>query len=84
LHGEGGDTVKTLRLRRGWSQTQLAEAIGSSQSHVARIERGRENLSIQTCRRLCEALGVDMNTLDAALRRQESLAGTKAATGSAG
>lgn len=68
-----GDTVRTLRLRRGWSQSQLASELGTSQSHVARIERGTENLSLDTCRRLCSALGVDMNALDLALRRQESL-----------
>lgn len=74
FHGEDGDTVRTLRLRKGWSQTQLAEAIGTSQSHVARIERGDQNLAIQTCRRLSDVLGIDMNTLDLALRQQEKLA----------
>lgn len=74
FHGDDGDTVRTLRLRKGWSQTQLAEAIGTSQSHVARIERGDQNLAIQTCRRLSVVLGIDMNTLDRALRQQETLA----------
>lgn len=74
FHGDDGDTVRTLRLRKGWSQTQLAEAIGTSQSHVARIERGDQNLAIQTCRRLSDVLGIDMNTLDRALRQQETLA----------
>lgn len=78
FHGEDGDTVRTLRLRKGWSQAQLATNLGTSQSHVARIERGTENLAIETCRRLCVALGVNMNTLDEALRRQESLAASKA------
>jgi len=78
FHGEDGDTVRTLRLRKGWSQTQLATALGTSQSHVARIERGTENLAIETCRRLCVALGINMNTLDEALRRQETLAASKA------
>lgn len=74
FHGNDGDTVRTLRLSKGWSQTQLAEAIGTSQSHVARIERGDQNLAIQTCRRLSDVLGIDMNTLDHALRQQETLA----------
>lgn len=78
FHGEEGDTVRTLRLRKGWSQAQLAAELGTSQPHVARIERGTENLTIDTCRRLCTALGIDMNTLDAALRRQESLTASKA------
>lgn len=80
LHGEDGDTVRTLRLRKGWSQSQMAEAIGTSQPHIARIERGTENLTIQTCRRLCDVLGIDMSTLDLALRRQEAIAQRRLAT----
>ncbi|MEW5891004.1 MAG: helix-turn-helix transcriptional regulator [Pseudomonadota bacterium] len=78
FHGEDGDTVRTLRLRKGWSQVQLAAELGTSQPHVARIERGTENLAIETCRKLCAALNVDMNTLDQALRRQEAIAQAKA------
>ena len=73
FYGEDGVTVRSMRLRMGWSQARLAESLDTSQSHVARIERGSENLTIDTCRRLCVSLGVDMNTLNAALRRQEAL-----------
>lgn len=79
FHGTDGDTVRTLRLRKGWSQTQLAETIGTSQSHVARIERGDQNLAIQTCRRLADVLAVDMNALAQALRQQEERARAKLA-----
>ena len=72
-----GNTVRTLRLGKGLSQARLAEAIGTSQPHIARIERGTENVTIDTCRRLAAALGVDMNTLDQALSRQEALAGAR-------
>jgi ribosome-binding protein aMBF1 (putative translation factor) len=77
FHGEDGDTVRTLRLKKGWSQVQLAAELSTSQPHVARIERGTENLSIDTCRRLCAVLEIDMNTLNDALRRQEALIKTK-------
>lgn len=73
FYHEDGDTVRTLRLRKGWSQTRLAEALATSQSHVARIERGTENLAIQTCRKLAAALDIDLNTLDQALKRQETI-----------
>ena len=78
LYDGDGDTVRTLRLNQGWSQTRLAEELSTSQSHVARIERGTENLVIETCRKLCKALEIDMNTLDQALRRQEAIAQSKA------
>ncbi len=78
FHGEDGDTVRTLRLRKGWSQSRLAKELGTSQPHIVRIERGTENLVIDTCRRLCGALEVDMNVLDQALRCQEVIAQRKA------
>jgi ribosome-binding protein aMBF1 (putative translation factor) len=74
---EEGDTVRSLRLRKGWSQTRLAEELATSQSHVARIERGTENLTIETCRKLARALEIDLNTLDQALVRQEAIARAK-------
>lgn len=73
FYGEDGATVRTLRLRKGWSQARLAEALATSQSHVARIERGTENLTIETCRKLTRALGIDLNTLDRALKHQEDI-----------
>ena len=66
--------MRTLRLRKGWSQSRLAKALETSQSHVARIERGTENLTIETCRKISKALEIDMNTLDQALKRQEAIA----------
>ncbi len=73
FYSEDGDTVRTLRLRKGWSQARLATELGTSQSHVARIERGTENLTIETCRKLSRTLGIDLNTLDQALRHQEAI-----------
>lgn len=61
-------TMRTLRLRRGLSQAQLAEAIGTQQPHVARIERGQADPQLDTCRRIAHALGVDLNMLDQALQ----------------
>lgn len=77
FYGKDGDTVRTLRLRKGWSQTRLAEELSTSQSHIARVERGTENLTIETCRKLSMALGIDLNTLDQALKRQEAIAQAK-------
>lgn len=77
FYGDDGETVRTLRLHKGWSQIRLSEALGTSQSHVARIERGTENLSIETCRRLSAVLGIDLNTLDLALKRQEAITQAK-------
>ena len=61
-------TLRVLRLRKGMSQAQLAEAIGTQQPHIARIERGQADVRLETCRRIAQVLGVDLNTLDQALR----------------
>ena len=61
-------TLRTLRLRKGMSQAQLAAAIGTQQPHVARIERGQADPQLDTCRRIARALGVDLNALDQALQ----------------
>src|SRR5699024_5476341 len=72
FHDEDGDTLRTLRLQKGLSQQQLASIIGTSQSHIARIEGGADSLNIDTCRRLSKALGIDLNTLDQALLQQKA------------
>lgn len=69
-----GMTFRSRRLALGLSQAKLAELVGTQQPHIARIERGTENLHISTCRRLCVALQVDMNVLDRLLERQEQVA----------
>jgi len=71
FYSNSGDTIRSLRLAKGWSQATMAEKLATSQSHVARIEKGTENLARSTLRSLCAVLDIDMNTLDAALTRQE-------------
>ena len=53
------DTLAVFRLRAGLSQAQLAEKAGTSQSHIARIERGQNDPSTDVVVRIAEALGVD-------------------------
>lgn len=62
--------ITRLRLQRGWSQKRLADAIGTSQSHVARMESGRENFTIHTLAKVADALGADRSELAADLIRQ--------------
>lgn len=53
-------SVTTMRLQRGWSQRRLAEEIRTSQSHVARIESGTEDLRMSTVRKLAAAFGISV------------------------
>lgn len=65
-------TLRTLRLKKGMSQAQLAEVIGTQQPYIARIESGSADLRLETCRRLADALGIDLNTLNLALQTQRT------------
>jgi len=38
--------VKNQRAKRGWTQEQLARAIGSSQSRIAKLEGGDPGISL--------------------------------------
>jgi transcriptional regulator with XRE-family HTH domain len=52
------DQLTELRLQRGLSQAQLAEAMGVKQPVVARIESGRaRNLTLATIARTAASLG---------------------------
>lgn len=52
-----GRVVERLRMEKGWTQSQLAEKIGSSQSAIHRIEKGRQNISLELTKKLSRALG---------------------------
>jgi len=45
----------------------LAEAIGTSQPHIARIKNGRDNVMLDTANQLARALGVSLEEINTAL-----------------
>ncbi|MDQ1745144.1 MAG: UDP-N-acetylglucosamine 1-carboxyvinyltransferase [Pseudonocardiales bacterium] len=51
-----GTLIRDSRKNRGWTQAQLAETLGTSQSAVNRIEQGNQNLSLELLTRISEAL----------------------------
>jgi UDP-N-acetylglucosamine 1-carboxyvinyltransferase len=51
-----GSLVRDARRHRGLTQQQLAELLGTSQSAVARIEQGGQNLTLELLGRLSGAL----------------------------
>lgn len=50
------EQIKKLRGQKNYTQNQLAHKLGVIQPYVSRIEKGRENYSIQTLRGIAKAL----------------------------
>jgi UDP-N-acetylglucosamine 1-carboxyvinyltransferase len=58
-----GSLVRDARRHRGWTQAELAEALGTSQSAVNRIERGGQNVSVAMLARIGDVLDTGIVTL---------------------
>ena len=54
------DQVAERRLARGLSQRELAERVGTTQSAIARLERGGRPPRIDTLLNIAEALDCDL------------------------
>lgn len=53
--------IRTLRERKGLSQRQLAELVGTTQSAIARLEGGRISPSLPTLDRIAAALDAEVS-----------------------
>jgi UDP-N-acetylglucosamine 1-carboxyvinyltransferase len=58
-----GELVRERRLKHGLTQRRLAHRAGTSQSAIARIENGKEDVTWQRLRSLLLAMG-EQPTLD--------------------
>lgn len=54
--------VRKLRLKKGWSQSQLAEMAGVTTRTIQRVEQGHRP-SIETCKALASVFEVDLSLL---------------------
>lgn len=55
--------IKFQRKKRGWTQQQLASAIGSSQSRVAKMEAGEPSTSLDLMIKTLLRLGISKNQI---------------------
>jgi transcriptional regulator with XRE-family HTH domain len=72
-----GQTVQRLRIARGWSRPQLADAVQRSPKSVQRWETGQQEMGVLDAAAIAKALGVSLQALVApetpALVRTSSL-----------
>jgi transcriptional regulator with XRE-family HTH domain len=52
--------LRDQRHRRGATQVQVAEALGRTQSYVAKYESGERRLDVIELRAICMALGTSL------------------------
>jgi UDP-N-acetylglucosamine 1-carboxyvinyltransferase len=58
-----GDFIAQVRQERGLTQAEFATRLGTSQSAVNRIEKGKQNLSLETIGRLSDVLNKQIISL---------------------
>lgn len=60
---EISELIKSQRRKRSWTQEQLARAIGSSQSRVAKMETGEQSTSLDLMIKTLLRLGISKNQI---------------------
>ena len=71
LKREVGRRISDLRHARSWTQEELAERADLSTRYVQLIERGQQNLTIETLAKMARTLSVSVDEL---LRKQRGRA----------
>jgi UDP-N-acetylglucosamine 1-carboxyvinyltransferase len=59
-----GKLIQETRQSRGLTQTQLANALNTSQSAINRIEKGGQNISLEMLARISDVLSSELVTLN--------------------
>ena len=68
---EFGEVVTKARIAKGWSQADLAEALGTHHQQIQRYERNDwQKINLWRLQEVVEVLGLDV-AIDARLRRHE-------------
>jgi transcriptional regulator with XRE-family HTH domain len=58
-----GDTIRRLRLEKGYSQEKFAELCELDRTYIGGIERGERNIGLLNVYRIVGALGIKTSAL---------------------
>jgi UDP-N-acetylglucosamine 1-carboxyvinyltransferase len=77
-----GALIRDARRHKGMTQSELADLLATSQSAVARIEQGRQNLSLEMLARIGESLDSEFVSLGSAGPQHLRIVGGQKLSGS--
>lgn len=60
--------LRLLRMRKGWTQLQLAEKANLSNEAISRWEHGESSPRIENAKKLADALGVSVERVISAVK----------------
>lgn len=60
-HKNFGQFIKEARILKGYSQVEIAELTGITQSYYSRIETGDRDVDLALAIKICDALDFDIN-----------------------
>ena len=62
MHKEIGETIKSLRLAKGWTLKEFSEKADLSISFLSMVERGRSSIALVSLKKIAAALEEPMGT----------------------
>ena len=77
-----GLLIQEARAHRGYTQAELAKALGTSQSAINRIEKGGQNISLEMISRISEVLSSNIVSLNQSGKINFRVQGGKKLSGS--
>ncbi len=63
IYKDIGSRLRKERTRLGWTQDEMGERAGLHPAYIGQIERGSKKISIETLRKLAQALSLRMGDL---------------------
>jgi transcriptional regulator with XRE-family HTH domain len=58
-----GRRLRQLRKAKGWTQIEMADAVGVDRSYISDMERGKKNVCLPTLEAFADGFGISMSKL---------------------
>ena len=58
-----GERLRHLRLKKGWTQVEMAERLGIDRSYLSDMERGKKNVCLPTLKLIAQGSDISLSKL---------------------